>query len=55
MGEFGSCLGEVAELVFTRLQQADSPLCCPSLTGCQFWSAWGEEKDRSLAVVGQLI
>lgn len=55
VGEVGKCLGERAELVFTYLQLANFPLCCPSLTGCRFWSAWGEGKDRSLSVVGQAI
>lgn len=55
MGEVGKCLRERAELVFTYLQLAKFPFCCPSLSGCWFWSAWGERKDRSLSVVGQVI
>lgn len=51
VGEVGKCLGSRAELVFTYLQLANFPLCCPSLTDCQFWSAWTEGKDRSLSVV----
>lgn len=51
VGEVGRCLGEMAELVFPCLQQANLPLCCPGLTGCQFRSAWGEEED--CAVIGQ--
>lgn len=44
-GEGWEVIGGEGWLVFTCLQLASFPLCCPSLSGCWFWSAWREGKD----------